>query len=157
MDEAVSGTNSATEKTKEGIAWHSGGAAVAGDQWSSAQSPRKPGASSVCLLNLDWIWHLEWWLISIVNLTGLGVTWETPFWGCLGGFSREALLRQEDPPWSWLAPSHGLGFWTKWKQWKECQNSLFPLFFPNVKSLSYTFQPPHTLSRFPCHSGLDSP
>lgn len=80
----------------------------------------------VCLfIDLDGIWHLEWCLISIVNLPGLGITLEICSWGYLGGFSRPS-LRKEGPPWFWLAPSHGLGLRSECKEWKKCQNSPCP-------------------------------
>lgn len=129
MHEAVPGTNSAIQKTKEGIVGHNGRAAMAGN-WCDLKLSLLGNCGLllfVCLLHLDGIWHLGWWLISIVSLPGFGITWETYSWGCLGGFPREASLRKGDPPWLWLAPPHGLVFWTKWKEWKECQNSLIPV------------------------------
>lgn len=127
MNEAVLGTNSATEKTKEGVVWLHGGAAMASNHevlnsvsWETVDSlfvclftgfgwGLTPGAMTNLYCQLAWIGN------------HLGDT----LLGMSGRFFQRPLLRKEGPPWFWLAP-FWLGLRIECKEWKKCQNSLCP-------------------------------
>lgn len=67
-------------------------------------------------------------LISIVTLMWFRVTMATRLWVCLWWYFQIGLNQDEDPPWKWEAPSHGLESQMEWRRkWAEPQPS--PLCF----------------------------
>lgn len=63
-------------------------------------------------------------LISIVTLMWFRVTMATRLWVCLWWYFQIGLNQDEDPPWKWEAPSHGLESQMEWRRkWAEPQPS----------------------------------
>lgn len=83
-----------------------------------------PGANQLLVMCV-----LLGWLISMVNLSGLEITWDTSGY-VFDGISQEDQLKKEDPPWKWVVTLSGLEFQTgkaRREGWKTGEY-LFPVF-----------------------------